>query len=157
MPTIFFVTDRKPKSYNAKNKKKNAYKKGLQQEFEEIRSIYGNLPLDKPLYSKVIYIYNANKDSPDIDNLSKPLIDAFSGIIYSDDNIINHRICTRVKLDSLDISEINLSLFPNEAAEKLVQCFDLHSENIIYLEIGDFRQDMIRFGGEQREVRTEIP
>ena len=56
---ICFVSKYKPLSINAC--KVEQYKKRLIEEFEEFRDIYPKLPLDEPIYSKIVYIYIREK------------------------------------------------------------------------------------------------
>ena len=90
-----------------------------------------------------------NREVLDVDNLSKPIIDAFSGIIYVDDNSINHRICTKIKLEALDISELDLTCLPDEVMEKIIELFDNGCDDILYFEVGLFDSNMVKFGGKQ--------
>ena len=83
-----------------------------------------------------------------MDNLSKPFIDAFSDIIYSDDNIINHRICSKIALETLSFIELNMSNYPDQIAEKFDEYLGSNSDHILYFEVGEFKNNMVRFGGE---------
>ena len=79
-----------------------------------------------------IYIHSKSSDI-DVDNMSKPFIDAFKGIIYPDDNIINHRICSKIKFDELELYKLQSDLLPVEIAEKLEKLITNKSPHIIYL------------------------
>lgn len=78
---ICFVADKKPISYNSP--KKGKYQAELQNAFKRFQDLYPDLPINgKELSSKVVYIHKDDKGIPDVDNLSKPFIDAFSEVIY---------------------------------------------------------------------------
>ena len=142
---VCFVSGQKPKSIQAGGGV-GAYKQRLQQEFEQYKGIFSNLPLTDNLYSKIIYIH-ANSSEIDVDNMSKPFVDAFKGIIYPDDNIINHRICSKIKFDDLDLYELQIDLLPIEVIEELDRLITDKNPHISYFEIGVFSPEMVFFGG----------
>ena len=142
---ICFVSKYKPLSIQARKKEK--YKKRLQEEFEEFKDIYHELPLSGSLYSKIIYIHKRKTDT-DVDNISKPFVDAFKGIIYLDDDIINHRICTKIKLEDMTYCEIKLNNLPEKVAEKLDEYLSNEEEHIVYYEIGKFSNNLVSIGDE---------
>ena len=146
MNPIFFVTNVRPISYN-NTRAKQIYQEKLKTAFDEFASLYSNIPLTLPLYSKVIYIHK-NQHTLDVDNLSKPFIDAFSNIIYSDDNLINHRICSKITKETFSLLEFEMSNYPDKIAEKLDEYLSNSSEHILYFEIGEFKNEMVKFGGE---------
>ena len=82
METIFFITNRCPLSYNSKNRSR--YQDILRTDFSNFISQYPSIPLNASLYSKIIYIYKPRRNNEilDVDNLSKPIVDAFNNIIY---------------------------------------------------------------------------
>lgn len=140
---ICFVSKYQPLSVQAH--KKGDYKKKLQEAFEEFKDIYHELPLCGPLYSKLVYIHK-RKTNTDVDNISKPFVDAFKGIIYSDDDIINHRICTKIKLENMTYCEIKFSNLPEKVAEKLDEYLSNEEEHIVYYEIGEFSNNLVSIG-----------
>lgn len=81
---IFYVTNKKPLSYNKKGPNEK-YKQEFRDEFTNKYSmLYQNLPIEKDkLQSCIVYIHQLKPGCiPDVDNLSKPIVDSFSGIIY---------------------------------------------------------------------------
>lgn len=142
---ICFVSKYKPLSINAC--KVEQYKKRLIEEFEEFRDIYPKLPLDEPIYSKIVYIHKRKTDI-DVDNLSKPFVDAFKGIIYTDDNIINHRVSSKISLKDSGSCQICLDILPDKVAERLDEYLSNEEDNIVYYEIGEFSNDLVSIGGE---------
>ena len=146
---VCFVSGQKPKSIQAEGVAK--YKQRLQQEFGYYKSLFPNLPISESIYSKIIYIH-ANSSDIDVDNMSKPFVDAFKGIIYPDDNIINHRVCSKIRFDNLESYELQVDLLPIEIVEKLDSLIIDKSPHIIYFEIGLFSPNMVFFGGVRDET-----
>jgi Holliday junction resolvase RusA-like endonuclease len=142
---IFFVSNQRPRSINADSVEK--FKKRLANEFEAFKDLYDGLPLSGSLYSKIIYIYRGRKTDIDVDNMSKPVVDAFKSVIYSDDDIINHRVCSKIERNALDIDEIEFTQFPSPIAEKLDSSFSNDTEDILFFEVGPFSKNMIKFVG----------
>ena len=148
---VCFVSGQQPISIQAKSFQK--YKQRLKKEFEQYKNIFHNMPITENIYSKIIYIHsNSNVSSLDVDNMSKPIVDAFKGTIYLDDNIINHRICSKIKFDDLASYELQSNLLPIEISEKLDELIMNKSPHIIYFEIGLFSPDMVFFGGVRNET-----
>jgi len=123
----------------------------LTKEFEAYKCLYSNLPLEEKLYSKIIYIHKKNITT-DVDNISKPFVDAFKGIIYQDDILIDHRTCSKIKLEDLGLFELNLSVLPTEISERFSQLLESQNEHIVYYEIGIFSEDMVFIGGGKHEA-----
>jgi hypothetical protein len=146
MNPIFFISHQKPQSIQSK-KPILPFQQKLRDDFEA-NFEYDDLPLSIPLYTKILYIYKEKKgDKLDVDNMSKPIVDAFKNIIYSDDNIINHRICSKIERSALDIVEIEETQLPRDITEKLIEFFRRDLDHILLFEVGVFTQDMIKFAG----------
>jgi len=149
---VCFVSDQKPLSVQSKNKMRSGgYRQRLIQEFYNQRASFPDLPITETIYSKVIYVHS-KASTLDVDNMSKPIIDAFKGIIYADDYMINHRICSKIKFDDFEAYEFQLDLLPIEIVEKLDRLISEKSPHIVYFEVGLFSPDMVRFGGVQNEA-----
>ena len=93
---VYFVTEKRPISYN--NKKQLAdYEKKLKKEFKDkYKRIYITkgikLPTKKVLATRVCVLHRfAKTQTPDVDNLSKPIVDAFRKVIYKDDSQVISR------------------------------------------------------------------
>lgn len=131
MGKVYFAFTDRPISYNSKNKA--TYKENLAKEFiGKYQKLYTTL--QEPIFSKdvdvesrIIY-YNRienEKDLPDIDNISKPIIDSFNKLIYDDDKQVIQRVCMRYDerpsdlIDSLKILEIDATNLPYEVIEKI--------------------------------------
>ena len=148
---ICFVSECKPFSIQSDGCKN--YKKRLQNEFASIRSLYTELPIKSSVYSKIVYIHSVPTDI-DVDNMSKPFVDAFNGVIYSDDRVINHRVCSKVKFDDMGSIEINIGMLPTAIANKLEELIERKNPHIVYFEIGPFTPDMVSIGGGNNETGT---
>lgn len=140
---VCFITNSKPLSFQAKCK--TAYKNRLVKEFTNYKNDFSEIPFKNEIYSKIIYIYSKKADI-DVDNMSKPFIDAFRNIIYTDDDIINHRICSKIKLDAFQTLDINLSVLPDDVAEKFDEYLQNGSEHIVYFEVDKFDNTMVKIG-----------
>ncbi len=148
--TVYFVSDQEPRSIQADSRHRQAYMARLQREFSEISSLYPFLPLEQELYSKLIYIH-FSKTNIDVDNMSKPFVDAFKEIIYSDDALINHRVCSKIKFMDFFPREIRLDSFPGIVAAKLNDMIIKRSQHILYFEVGLFSSDMIVIGDKHED------
>ena len=127
------------------------YKKRLIEEFKNQGISFPGTPFSSALYSKIIYIHLAKTDI-DVDNLSKPLVDAFKGIFYDDDGVINHRVCSKISYDDFIAYEINLKSLPSEIIERFDTYLEGKNEHILYFEIGNFSKSMVYIGGERDET-----
>lgn len=142
---ICFISNLKPFSIQAAGCQK--YKERLIAEFEPYKLKYPQIPIEDNIYSKIIYIHQKKIDI-DVDNMSKPFVDAFKGIIYKDDNIINHRVCSKIWLKDFQSYEIDIFKLPDEIAEKFSNLIEEGAEHIVYYEIGEFSQSMIKIGAD---------
>lgn len=147
---VCFVSDLKPFSIQSRGYQK--YKLRLIAEFESYRVLFPKIPLNENIYSKIVYIYSKKTDI-DVDNMSKPFVDAFRGIIYPDDNIINHRICSKIMLEDFQLYEIPIGSLPIEIAEKFNELIENGSEHIVYYEIDKFSENMICIGEGKNEAK----
>lgn len=147
---ICFVTDKKPISYNSN--KKSKFQSELQTAFAPYKKLYPQLPLKGELSSNIVYIHKDAKGLLDVDNLSKPFIDAFTNIIYGDDNQIKHRECSRVSLRDSHNIEINYTRMNEKAREKLEELINKGANHILYFEVDDFSPKQVKIGGRHNET-----
>ena len=143
---VCFISDVKPISYNNSDKKKK-YQAKLQERFDGYKKLYPSLPLSGELASRIVYIHKNKKGVLDVDNLSKPFVDAFSGIIYKDDSQIRYRECSRVALDELGCIEVNYKGMEKKAQKELDKFISENKDDIVYFEVDQFNYDMVRIGG----------
>lgn len=136
---ITFVSKEKPLSYNSKHKAD--YQERLRQQFARYQSDYPQIPVSDELSVKLVYIHKDHQDIPDIDNISKPFIDAFSKVIYDDDFQVRHRECTRIPIEEYENQavEIKLGNMSIQAAENLISYLeDEEVRHIVFCEIRGF-------------------
>lgn len=83
---IEFTFDGPPLSLQSKNKtRKRAYKQSVETAAKQVLPP-GFVPSTQDLEIKITYYYEG--DTPDIDNIIKPIQDALIGVIYVDDRQI---------------------------------------------------------------------
>lgn len=119
----------------------------LVNDFEKFKLIYKNIPVSSSIYSKIIYIH-LRKTDIDVDNMSKPFIDAFRNIIYTDDSVIDHRICTKISYEDFETIDIDISSLPDKVLNEFDNLIQNRAEHILYFEVGDFNNSMIKVGEE---------
>ena len=147
---IFFVSNEKPRSYNDNGKKKKIYKDTLKREFQRrYQSLYSGLPIsDETLQAHITYIHQigAQGQQPDADNLSKPLIDAFCGVIYCDDRQVIRRTADILALKDFDFVTVDASSMPYEVYSDFQTFFSRKEKNIIFFAVSSFLPSQIKVG-----------
>ena len=146
---IFFVTNKKPKSHNSSGSSYH-YKESLKTEFEQkYEHLYSGLPIkDRTLQAHVVFIHQLNSGNiPDVDNISKPLVDAFSGKIYFDDNLIIRRTADIMKLQDFDFVSVDATNMPIEVLNDFQNYLDNNEKTILFFEVGEFSSAQIKIGG----------
>ena len=83
---------------------------------------------------------------PDVDNLSKPIVDAFSGVIYVDDSQVIRRSASIIALKDFDFVAVDATNMPIEILEAFENYYENNESNIIYFEVGEFDASQIRIG-----------
>ena len=149
MKPIYYVTNEKPKSHNKGGSKQNYKELHSERFMNKYINLYSGLPTNEPrLQSKLIYIHhNLRKDNiPDVDNLSKPIIDAFTGVIYVDDKQIVRREVNRIELDELQFVTVDMSNMPLEIANDLDEFIVNQENHILLLAIDKISLKDIRIG-----------
>lgn len=149
MKPVYYVTNTKPKSHN---------RGGATQDYKDLHSerfknkylhLYSGLPTNESqLQSKLIYIHHnlLPGNIPDVDNLSKPIIDAFTGVIYVDDKQIIKREVNRIELDELQFVTVDMSNMPAEVATDLDEFIDNQENHILLLAIDKLSLKDIKIG-----------
>ena len=149
MKPVYYVDNKKPQSYN--DRSKSLYKKHHSERFyNSYSSLYSGLPTkESNLQSQLTYIYHrkVKMSIPDVDNLSKPIIDAFSGVIYEDDRQIIKRVAQSIELSDLQFVTIDLTQMPTKVAEDLDVFIEGEEEHILLLSINKIELDNITIGG----------
>lgn len=86
------------------------------------------------------------KTQLDADNLSKPIWDALRGIAFKDDFQIRFRSAGLFNLGAEKIDELDLTNMPDYVFDDFLEMIDGESSHILYVELGEFSYDLIRFG-----------
>lgn len=145
---IFYVTNKKPLSHNKKGSNEK-YKQEFRNEFTKKYSmLYKNLPIAKDkLQSCIVYIHQLKPGNiPDVDNLSKPIVDSFSGIIYKDDSQIIKRSATILELKEFDFVTVDATNMPQKIYEDLNTYCENKEESIILFEVDKLELNTIKIG-----------
>ena len=137
---IAFIVKATPRSVNARSCQ--IYKNKLVSEFE--RNNFSGVPFEGILYARIYYFYSV-KCFIDVDNLSKPAIDAFKGKAYLDDCALAFRASAKIDLRETNITEFDCTKIPENVFQDMLDVWDV-IENFLYIEIGFFANDMIIFG-----------
>ena len=145
---IYYVTNKKPLSHNQKGKNEK-YKEAFRNEFAtSYAHLYTGLPIkDKTLQSNIVYIHQLRQGCiPDVDNLSKPIVDAFAGIMYEDDKQIIRRSANIIELKDFDFVAVDATNMPAEILNAFEDYYENKESNIIYFEVGEFDASQIKIG-----------
>lgn len=149
LDTVYYVTNEKPKSHN-KGGADFQYKKKHSDRFQnKYAHLYTGLPTREiPLQSQLVYIYhNLNSHNiPDVDNLSKPIIDAFTNVIYYDDSQVARREADIIELKELQFITIDYTNMPTEIATDILDFIDNQETHIVLLTIGNLKWSNIKIG-----------
>ena len=145
---VFYVTNAKPCSYNNR-RSWAAFKVHAQTEFNsKYALLYTGLPIkDTTLKAHVVLIHQfLPGNTPDADNLSKPFIDAFCGIIYVDDKQIIRRTADILELKDFDFMTVDATDMPLEVYEDFEHFYSAKEKSILFFEVGDFLSAQIKIG-----------
>ncbi len=149
MKPIYFITKRRPVSYNKKEQMQK-YKREIKSEFDvKYAQLYDNLPLaSNSLKTRIVYIHRIKhiNQIPDIDNLSKPIIDAFSGTIYIDDSQVVDRNATILRFNDFDFATVDATNMPFEIYQAFEKYFNEKSENIVLFGVVTIDINLIKVG-----------
>lgn len=140
---LAFLVKREPRSVNAKSCKK--YQAHIRNDFDTGKC--GKTCSGKELYARIYYFHSV-RTGIDVDNLSKPILDALQGKAYANDSQVTLRTSARINLSStnIEVTEFDIKNIPDKIVENLLDCFD-KEEHFMYIEVGKFLQEMIIFGG----------
>lgn len=145
---IYYVTNKKPLSHN-KGGSKREYKQMLRDEFgTKYARLYNGLPIQKEiLQSNIVYIHQVKDECmPDVDNLSKPIVDAFSGVMYRDDSQIIKRSALRLKRSEFQFVTIDATNMPAEIYDDLMEYYDNKETHIVLFEVDRVSLGTIKVG-----------
>ena len=146
---IYYVTNKKPPSHNKRGAQAQNKLKFGNDFINNYGKQYSNLPLsEQHLQSLVLYIHHQLQKGhiPDVDNLSKPLVDAFSGIIYNDDQQIIKRTAIRMELKDFDFINIDATNMPYEIYNALSTYYYNKENHIILFKVDSIVLEEITIG-----------
>ena len=136
-----------PLSYNSKNpKNKEAYFKKIRSAF--LRKYKGNVPkfpANEELYARV-YFFTSDGVNVDSDNISKPIWDAVSKLVYEDDRKIVMRTASVIDVNLHPFNIIDTSTIDGAVAADLMQGLAERDVKCLYIECGKFKEPMIEIG-----------
>ena len=145
---VFYVTNAEPCSYN-NVKKRAVFKNTVQSEFNtKYARLYTGLPINnKTLKAHVVCIHQLKPyHTPDADNLSKPFIDAFCGIIYNDDRQVIRRTADILRLNDFDFMTVDATDMPIEIYDDFETFYSNRERSILFFEVGEFLSSQIKIG-----------
>lgn len=145
---VFFVTNRKPRSHNGRGSG-DVYKDNLKNDFlTKYAHLYQGLPIsNKTLQAHVVFLHQFRKGNiPDADNVSKPVVDAFSGVIYEDDNLIIRRTADILSLNDFDFVTVDATDMPDKIYDDFNNYYLNGEKNIIFYEVSEFSPSQIKIG-----------
>lgn len=133
-----------PLSYNSKHK--NVYQKQIRSAF--LRKYGGAVPrfsANEELYARV-YFFTSDGVNVDCDNISKPIWDAVSGLVYVDDRKIVMRTAAVIDVNLHPFSIIDTTSIESTVAADLMQGLASSDVKCLYIECGKFKESMIKIG-----------
>ena len=145
---IYYVTNKKPLSHNKRGSDPKL-KEEIRKEFlDKYGHIYTGLPIkQRTLQSNIVYIHQQRQGCiPDVDNLSKPIVDAFSGVIYEDDSQVIRRSASIIALKDFDFVQVEATNIPFEIIEAFENYYLGNERNILFFEVGNFDKSKIKIG-----------
>ena len=146
---VHFTTNAKPKSYNADPKFKRWYQQNLANEYKALNPV--TIPISNTkLYANILVIHRNAKILGDVDNFSKPIVDSFRGVIYADDDLIWHRIITKIETKDFSMTKVAMTDMTQNNYINFCQCLSNVSsglkDSMTYLEIGEYEDRMLKVG-----------
>ena len=138
------IKDLVPLSYNSRHKE--LYQNQIRSAF--FRKYSGSVPTfpaNEELYARV-YFFTSDGVNVDCDNISKPIWDAVSGLVYVDDRKIVMRTASVIDVNLHPLSIIDTSSIESGVAADLVQGLASTDVKCLYIECGQFKESMIKIG-----------
>ena len=145
---IFYVTNKKPRSHN-RSGSNIEYKTAIQTEFtQKYAHLYQGLPFtQQTLHTHLVYIHQLRPgNTPDVDNLSKPIVDSFVGIIYQDDRLIIRRTADILSLKDFDFVTVDATDMPVDIYNDFNDFYLKKEPNILFYEVAEFSPSQIKIG-----------
>lgn len=138
MDAIYFVYDKQPLSHN--HTSLEDYKTEIADYFlDKFSSIYTNYHFEHTtdLQTEILYMVRLKKIDKvtDIDNVSKPIIDAFKGVIYDDDGQVVRRIATRYWIQAYGLPIFDATTMPFEVMKAIQKAIDTGLPHIVIMKV----------------------
>lgn len=92
-----FVAPGVPVSNQSPGTNLNGWKMAIQ---TAVRTQWTRTPLESELKAVIINFYSGDRPSVDVDNMSKPILDAIQGLVYLDDRQITQAEIAHVQIGS---------------------------------------------------------
>lgn len=137
------VTALRPVSSQSSGKSKRSFQQALQ---HEASAVWQEAPLRGTLYVRVVWFRNA-KSQGDIDNVVKPILDAFKNRVFDDDEQIVLCLAQRVDVfRDYTLSASARTQIPNQKYEEMEQLIADNHPHILYIKIGAMPHQVVTFG-----------
>lgn len=142
--TFAMVVARRPVSYNSGGKAR--YQEAIRDEAR--RRMANAMPASGTLYIRIVWFHSIRltaRDDVDVDNMSKPIVDALKDVVFTDDAQLSLRLVQKVDAARAFTFEGNIQPRP----EVVTELNDLLGENqahILYIEVGESSVQRITFG-----------
>ncbi len=98
---------------------------------------------DGNLYIRIVWFHSIERVG-DVDNIIKPIIDAFKGVVYLDDESIVK--CLSQKVYTKKDFRITQAHLPSDIYEELIALLGSEEEHIFYVEVGQLTSHSVYFG-----------
>jgi Holliday junction resolvase RusA-like endonuclease len=127
------VIARRPSSHKSGGRK--AYQEALTRDAQ--RRFAGRPILGGRLYVRVVWFHREwlEGQQADVDNISKPILDALIGVVYPDDKRVVQRLAARVDLKA-DYA-IEASGVDPGVLEEFLAALDAEADHVLYIEVGE--------------------
>ena len=140
-----FVFKRQPKAYQGSKTFKSAtsktnYISELETSLKQLND--DNALLTGELYG-VVYYFRKKPTGTDADNISKPIWDCLSGILFDDDRRIKLRISGILDIPTGDINIVDLTGLRGEVFAEITAALGV-TDHFVYIECGQLNNSMYR-------------
>ena len=129
----------KPKSHQSGGKN-DRYKEQL----GDTARAHGAKILSGPLYARIVW-FQLEQTPGDVDNITKPILDALRGIVYLDDDQIVRRLSEKTITSRRSFS-MTPSEAPTETAQAMLESLVGTEQHVLYIEVGPMTDLRISFG-----------
>lgn len=137
--TFAMVVAVKPKSHQSGGK--NARYKA---QLVASARVHGARVLSGPLYARIIW-FQLKTTPGDVDNVTKPILDALRDVVYHDDDQIVRRLTEKAVTSSRSFS-MTPSEAPTDTAQSELETLVGTEQHVLYVEVGPVTDSRIAFG-----------